>query len=264
MGICDQLPVTISSHASRKVAQVRNRISRSRRQNNRRSTDPQDLMYHEGVRELGQPRPTVQVGRLPFGESMEVRLPYVENFAISASGTSGLTAVGNTFYGNNMFDPRIQLGGHQPMQYDTLATVFSRYRVHRVEVCLTFSNPLYDGMWVGYRCRPNNNSTATAGQTLEFVQEMSNTAIAPLNNTGSQTVTFRFAFDIHAFLGITRAAAADVDYSGLMSGSVSPQAWPIIEPFALHSVSGEDSTVRVNIELIYHARLSDRLTVPQS
>lgn len=206
----------------------------------------------------------MQSGRLPFGESMEVRLPYVENFAISCSGTTGLTTTGNTFYGNNMFDPRVQLGGHQPMQYDTLATLFWRYRVHDVECTLTFTNPLYDGMWVGYRVRPNANTVVTNGQTLDYIQEMCNMEIAPLNNTGSQRVTFRFRFNIAKFLGVTEAMASDQSYVGSFSGAATPTTFPLIEPFAVHTVSGEDSTVRVNIELMYHALCSDRLTVAQS
>lgn len=195
---------------------------------------------------------------------MEVRLPYVENFAISCSGTTGLTTIANTFYGNNMYDPRIGIGGHQPMQYDTLSTLFVRYRVHEVECCITFSNPLYDGMWVGYRVRPDTNTVATAGQTLDYIQEMSSMDIAPLNNTGSQMKVFRFRLNITKFLGITEAMGSDLAYIGGFNGSPVPQAYPIIEPFALHTVSGEDSTVRCNVEIIYHALCGDRRTVAQS
>lgn len=242
---------------------LRTLVSRQRKRTAPR-TSSQDLQYHGGVRVLGPAQPQRQVGRLPFGESMEVRLPYVENFAISASGTTGLTTIANTFYGNNMFDPRVQLGGHQPMQYDTLSTLFWRYRVHDIECCITFSNPLYDGMWVGYRVRSNANSVATAGQTIDYIQEMSSSEIAPLNNTGSQRQVFRFKFNIAKFLGVSQIQSGDVNYTGSFNGSVVPLAFPIIEPFALHTVSGEDSTVRCNVELIYHALCSDRLTVAQS
>lgn len=195
---------------------------------------------------------------------MEVRLPYVENFAISCSGTTGLTTIANAFYGNNMYDPRIGIGGHQPMQYDTLSTLFVRYRVHDVECRITFSNPLYDGMWVGYRVRPDTNTVTTAGQSIDYIQEMSSMEIAPLNNTGSQTKVFQFRFNIAKFLGITEAMASDIAYVGGFNGSPVPLAYPIIEPFALHTVSGEDSTVRCNVEIIYHALCGDRRTVAQS
>lgn len=242
---------------------LRRIVSRSRK-SRRQRLDPQDMHFRGGVRVLGPAKPTVQEGRLPFGEAMEVRLPYVENFAISCPGTTGLTTTSYTYYGNNMFDPRFQLGGHQPMQFDVLALLYWRYRVHDLECCITFSNPLYDGMWVGYRVRPNANSVATNGQSLEYIQEMSNMEIAPLNNTGSQSVTFRFRLNLAHFFGITEAMASDQSYTGSFNGSATPTTYILVEPFAVHTVSGEDSTVRCNIELIYHARCSDRLTVAQS
>lgn len=255
----------ITQQPAKKVQKLRSTVSKSRKPKRiSEDSEHQDLQYHGGVRVLGPARPQRQMGRLPFGEAMEVRLPYVENFAISCSGTTGLTTIGYTFYGNNMYDPRIQVGGHQPMQYDTLATLYWRYRVHDLECCITFSNPLYDGMWVGYRVRPNANTVATAGQSLEYIQEMSNMEIAPLNNTGSQKQVFRFRLNIARFLGVTEAMASDQSYVGAFGGSVSPTTWPIVEPFALHTIAGEDSTVRCNIELIFHALASDRLTVAQS
>lgn len=205
-----------------------------------------------------------QVGRLPFGENMEVRLPYVENFAISCSGTTGLTTTQYTYKAGNMYDPRVEVGGKQPMQYDTLATLFTRYYVHDVECRLTFSNPLYDGMWVGYRVRSGLNTVLTSGQNIDYIQQMDNSELAPLNNTGSQATVFRFKFSLAHFNGVLDALQAQA--TGLFDGSTNPSfaAVPLIEPYALHTVSGEDSTVRCNIEIIYHARCSDRKTVPES
>lgn len=253
VGNCYSLPVN---------SRLRQIVSRNRKRGSRPSQ--QDFQYHGGVRDLAPPQVQKQYGRLPFGESMDVRLPYVENFAISCSGTTGLTTTSNTFYGNNMFDPRVQIGGHQPMQYDVLALLFFRYRVTAVECCITFSNPLFDGMWVGYRVRGNANGVLTSGQTLDYIQEMSNIEIAPLNNTGSQVQVFRFRFDIAKFMGITAVQAGDNAYVGSFTGTIAPSSFPLIEPFALHTVAGEDSTVRCNIELIYHARCSDRITTAQS
>lgn len=213
---------------------------------------------------LGRPPTSIQRGILPFGEAYEARLPYVENFAISCSGTSGLTTIGNTFYGNNLYDPRVQLGGHQPMQFDLLALAFRRYRVTAADIELTFSNPYYDGMWCGFRVRSHTNPIATAGQTLEYVQEMQDSVVAPINNTGSQTRVFKFRFRVDEVMGLTGPMSSDLAYTGSCDGASVPLAWPLIEPFAVHTVAAEDSTIRVNIRIVYHARFYDRQTVAQS
>lgn len=150
------------------------------------------------------------------------------------------------------------------MQFDLLALAFRRYRVHAVDVELTFSNPLYDGMWCGYRVRSHTNSVTTSGQSLEYIQEMQDVAIAPINNTGSQTRVFKFRFRVDQVMGLTGPMSSDLAYTGSCDGASNPLAWPLIEPFALHTVYGEDSTIRANIRIVYHTRFYDRQTVAQS
>lgn len=204
----------------------------------------------------------MQSGRLPFTDSYIARLPYVENSFITADGTTGLTSCGYTYRSGNMFDPRAELGGAQPMQYDLLSLVYLRYRVISCEVTVTFSNPSLDGMWVGVRVRPDSNPVATTGQPLDYVQEMDNTMIAPLNNTGSQTKAFKFNFRNRDILGMTEAQHSDVVYTGLFASGAGAGA--LIEPFASHTVSGENATVRYNVRIVYTAYCSERKTYPQS
>ncbi len=221
-------------------------------------------MMNRGVRTIGPPRVQRQRGRLPFDGALEARLPYVENFALTASGATALTTTTYTFYANNMYDPRIEVGGHQPMQYDLLALAFSRYFVHDVDVSIQFSNPTIDGMYVGYRVRQYENPVATSGQTLDYIQEMSNVAINGINDTGSQTVTYRFRINIADFMGIPRIGTrVDPTYSGEFDGGFVPTRPIYIEPFAL-STSGNDGSIRCNVTLNYHALCSGLRTVTQS
>lgn len=209
-------------------------------------------------------RPGLQVGRLPFGDSYICRLPYTENSFISASGTTGLTALGYTYRGNNMYDPRVQVGGNQPMQYDLLSLVYNQYIVLETHVELTFSNPSHDGMWVGYRVRSSTNPVATSGQTLSYIQEMDHTHARPLNNSGSQNATFRFAFRTATIIGVSELMVQDFQMSAPMAGTAGPGIEALIEPFAVHTISGEDAVVRYQVSVTYHARLFERKTYPES
>lgn len=205
---------------------------------------------------------TIQRGQLPFGRSFMARLPYVENYAITASGTTGLAALTYNFYTNNTYDPRYEAGGHQPMQYDFLAQAYERVWVHGVKVELTFSNPTYDGMYVGYRVRANTNTVGISGQTLDYVQEMRDSHISPLNNTGSQTKKYTFFISNPALFGLTKSQYRNIEYSHTTTGN--PGAYGLIEPFAFHTISGENSLIRVNIRLTYYCQFTNPITVAQS
>lgn len=203
-----------------------------------------------------------QKGYLPFAQKFMVRLPYVENYAISADGTTGLTSVQNTFSLNNLFDPRYNVGGHQPLQYDSISPAYERVWCWGAKVVLTFSNPTYDGMYVGYRVRGNTNSVVTTGQNLEYIQEMRESKIKPLNGSGSQTCQFKFYVDNPKVLGVTKGQYNNLEYSHPVNNNPAVLVW--LEPFALHSVSGETGVVRCNVNITYYAQMTNPISQAQS
>lgn len=218
---------------------------------------------NKGLVAIGAGRPTIQRGYLPFGTAYFAKLPYVENSYIEANGTTGLSSVGYTYAANNAYDPRYQTGGHQPLQYDILASHYERVWVWGCAVELTFSNPAYDGMWVGYRCRGNTNPIATTGQSLEHLQEMRESAIRPLNNTGSQKTTFKFWISNPRLLGITKAQYNNLEYSHTTGGN--PAVFNLIEPFAVHTVTGETvAPVRYNIKMTYYCQFTNPMSELQN
>lgn len=205
---------------------------------------------------------TRQVGYLPFNQAFEARLPYVENYFISADGSTGVTASGYSFWTNNLYDPRYETGGHQPLQYDTLTPLYERVFADKVDFEITFSNPSADGMYVGYRAVGFTNTVVTAGQSLEYIQEMGLTTIKPINNTGSQNVIFRGTVSTRQILGLTPAEYANLDYSHIVSGS--PASGAFIVPFAVNTIDATTAAVRVNIKLVYHAKFTNLKTAAQS
>lgn len=211
---------------------------------------------------VGNTRATVQRGYLPFGRAYFAKLPYVENFAITASGTTGLSAINYTFSANDSYDPRRQVGGHQPLQYDAMSVAYDRVWDHGCKVILEFSNPTADGLYVGYRVRSSENITTTAGQTIDWIQEMRESICCPINNTGSQTKKFSFYVPNYKVFGITKQQYANLEYSHPTTGTTA--GYVLIEPYAINTVAGDNTSVRVNIKLIYYSQFTNSQTLPQS
>lgn len=210
-----------------------------------------------------QVKTQTQKGYLPFGVRYNTRLPYVENFSIDAVGTGGASSIGNTFRANSMFDPRFQLGGHQPLQYDGMTAAYERVWVWGAKVVLTFSNPLHDGMWCGYRVRNSTNPVTTAGKNIEYIQEMRDSHVRPINNSGKQTQTFTFYVNNAKTLGISKAQYSDLDYSH-PTATGNPLVDVLIEPFAVHTVFEEESNIRVNIKITYFGQFTNPISATQS
>lgn len=210
-------------------------------------------------RTVARTLPGAQRGYLPFGRTYYARLPYVENSYIAATT---LSAVGYTYSANSVYDPRYQLGGSQPFQYDLLSTAYGRVWVHGAAVTLTFTNPTEDGMYCGYRVRGSGNLTTTAGHNIDYIQEMRDSHLSPINNSGKQTKTFKFYVNNPRVFGITKAQYANLEYSHTTVGNPVAHVW--IEPFAISTFTSSGAIIRYNMKITYYCQFTDSLTQPQS
>lgn len=208
------------------------------------------------VASLPKPTSAVQRGVSIFPVSYYVRLKYAENSFITASGTTALSTIGYTYSPNNTYDPRIQIGGKQPLEYDTMAGIYERVWDHAAKITLTFDNPTADGMYVGYRLRGPLNTTLTSGQNIDYLQTLQWTKMKPINNTGKQQVSFSLYIPNHQVMGITKQQYANLEYSH--TTTASPAAANFFEPFAFHTVSGENATVRYNIKITFYSQFTNK------
>lgn len=210
---------------------------------------------------FGAPSINFQQGRLPFSNMGMYRLPYSESYALTANGTTGLSAVGYTYRLNSVYDPRVDLGGGQPMQWDYLVGPFlnGRYWVRGAKFTVTFSNPDYDGMLVGFRIRASSNGTTTSGRSIAEVKEMDLTRSRWIHNTGNQTTSFSHYVRPWDIFGVTKSQYDNYEYSVGVTENPNQQIY--LEPFALHSVSGQEATIRVTVSIKYYIQLTNRTTV---
>lgn len=211
---------------------------------------------------IASSRPTIQRGYLPLGHTYWAKLPYVDNFAISADGTTGLSSTDLTYAANDPWDPQFSAGGHQPMQWDVMAAHYERVWCWGCHVTMTFSNPSADGMYVGYRCRNATDGVSTVNQTLSHIQEIRNCALRPINNTGSQVTTFKFYVSNPKLFGILKSQYSNITYSSTTNNH--PGAFNLIEPFAIHTVAGQTGVIRCNIKLIYHCQFTNPISEAQN
>jgi len=63
-----------------------------------------------------------------FPRKLRQTLVYCENFPVTLNATAYLTNW-HTFRCNGMYDPRFATGGHQPMGFDQLMAIYSKYTV---------------------------------------------------------------------------------------------------------------------------------------
>jgi hypothetical protein len=203
-----------------------------------------------------------QIGYLPFGLSYEARLPYSEDFTITGNGTAGTSATTYAYRANSCYDPRWEAGGLQPLQFDSVAPHYERWRVNRATVRVRFYNPTDDGVLVGVRVRANTNSVATAGQSISYLTELENVLMKPLSNSGSQVCEWEFDVDIRKMLGVSPAAFGNFEYSETASGAVSVPVF--VEPFVVDTVSGSTASARCTVKIVYHVRFTNKISQAQS
>lgn len=202
---------------------------------------------------------SVQTGRLPFTTTAFYKLPFSESFAISADGNTGVASTFYTYRLNSPFDPRAELGGGQPIQWDQVNPMYERYQVWGAKFTVTFSNPLYDGALVGFRVRSLVNPVTTAGRTVADLKQMELTKSRWIHNTGNQTTSFTVYIKPWEIFGITKTQYVNLEYSS--PDTQNPAVILVAEPFLLHSVASETNTIRCTVRITYYFQMMQKITV---
>lgn len=204
---------------------------------------------------------TRQKGQLPFGRRLVCHLPYSETTALSASNVTNLSSV-RSYRLNSLYAP--QSSTHQPYQYDQLTDLYSVYMVHGAKVSITFQNPDTDNVYVGYRIRSHTDTTTSSGKTLDYLNEMQDSHIVPIVNSGGQKRKFDFYIPIHKGLGITKQQYLNDRQSWCASTGASPsELWLDLVVLTLSSGVSSD-TVYSTTDIIYYAEFNGMVSPAQS
>lgn len=220
--------------------------------------DPSTTLYKRHSA-FGAPSFSIQTGRLPLSRGGFYRLPFSESFALSADGSIGTADTNYTYNLVSPYDPRFQIGGAQPIQWDTITPAYERYQVWGAKFTITFSNPLNDGAFIGFRVRSTLNPVATEGLTIAELKETDLTRSRFINNSGRQVESFTGYIKPWHIYGISKTQYVNLEYTA--QDTTTPIVGCLLEPFLLHTVFGEINTIRCTVRIVYFVQMMQGQTI---
>lgn len=194
-----------------------------------------------------------------FPQRLETSLVYAEQFSLSSATLSSLFGTEKSFRLNDLFDPDFSGVGHQPFGFDQVKQFYKNFLVKRCDVEVTFSDPSSDGLYVCCMGKNNTDTATVVGSAISTQIEKQISWVQPLNNTGSQRVTFRHTYDLPSMVGLTKPQyeASWAQYGAAVTST------PTVVPYftvalADPSSPSSASSVKVTIKLTYHTQFFSR------
>jgi len=201
-------------------------------------------------------------GPLPL--TYRSKLRYAETVAFT-TGTAGVIGTTNTWLLGSLFDPNYTGTGHQPMGFDQLAALYSKYRVDSCDITLLFNTlgSTADACCAFAVGAPGVSQVALAG-TVDRATESNTVSTCVLSPSGnSRTQTVKFHVDLAKVCGLTRAQyTADDKFQALISASPALSAFLEIGVGSYSGVAAEAVSCQVVID--FNASFFNRIELAQS
>jgi hypothetical protein len=193
---------------------------------------------------------------------MRTKLRYGDAFTLTC-GASGLYGTEQVYRMNSLYDPDLTSTGHQPYGFDTLATIYTNYKVHGFRAKLVFTDPSADGIYCAAQFQPQIGTTVT-GYTTDVIAERPGTWVGYLNNTGSQRVILDQYFPIWQLMGLTPSQFENQ----LAEYAAGVTANPTVTPYLRFAIAAADfsstPTCRVQVILEFDCEFYQRKSLAQS
>lgn len=162
-----------------------------------------------------------------------------------------------------LYDPEAAAGGHQPLGFDEMTTLYDHYNVLGATIKVRAVSGAADvgsgATMIG--CYINDDTTGVT--TYDELQEQGRAVSRLLTgNTANGIVHFRKSFDTKKYFGVN-----DIADSDKLKGSISanPTDGAYFAVFAQGMVSGSNpSTVYLNLEIEYTVKWTERRSLVQS
>lgn len=176
-------------------------------------------------------------------------------YAIGALA-SGSGAAEIVFSGNNLYDPNYSGGGHQPMFYDQLTTIYQRWRVtgSRITMKSNAGSNAIAYMWLG----PSIQTTgpATAGEAFEQPYYVSR---CTTGNAAKGEIKMSKAMSTKRIFGVKDISAPEYS-GGIASGPVHEWFWVI----GIQAVDNNNYNQYVTVKMTYYCQFEKRELMGQS
>lgn len=196
----------------------------------------------------------------PFPPRWRIKMVVSEQIALTASAVNTFGAE-RIYRLNTVFQPSFTTGALRPYGYTQMAALYQSFRVHGVNIDVTFSNPTEvegTGMTVGALLQNSQGTVTLAGQTYNSAAPSSASDLRQLNNTGTQIVRIQRKFTIPQVENITRQEwIANADY--VANTGANPAATPFLRLAVLNDVTLVQTSCTVLVNLTFDVEWYNRL-----
>lgn len=198
-----------------------------------------------------------RIGYSPMPQYKKTVLKYVETIDLSAT-TGGLTGTSNQFGLNCLFDPNLTGVGHQPMGFDQWAALYKMYHVHQVDIKIRPTEYATGFMYFVAQINNSQDTTAVTGIDFATANERSNCACVNVNADINENVIYK-SFRIADIEG---NSIIDDNYAATTSGN--PGNKPTLNIAAGRFDGGDTGTIKCTVELVFHVKFFQKLTLAPS
>ncbi len=178
-----------------------------------------------------------------FPDRVEQMLDY---WAVTRTTSGAVTYGDNIFAVNSLFDPDYTGSGHQPREFDTWSTIYSKYRVLEVLCEVDVRQRAAHGITVCVV--PNNSSTALT--ISDYPQELPRAVRLGITGSYQPTCRASIRIDPRAILGMTMAEFKGDDSTGALV-SASPAQTVFLHIFCAQL----DGTTLIDYEFTLRLRM---------
>lgn len=181
-------------------------------------------------------RAPLTISRPLIANVLRTQMCYTQYFGMVESA-SGIGA-SYSFRLNDLFDPDFTGTGQQPVAFDQLSTLYTRFRVLSVAVDVVYNNRAATGAVVGFF--PSSASTLPAAAVSWPAQPFSKHTIIANSAAGPAVGRLTSRFDIPTVLGMkSKEYLSDLDFTG------TPTSSPIRTPYLHAYIFWQSGTVAV-------------------
>lgn len=199
---------------------------------------------------------TSTYGGTPLPTAFKTSLRYSEGYTLNP----GLTTTALELIGANcLWDPNLNVGGHQPRGWDELISMYNHATVIGSKITCQFSNTDTSNPQIaGVALRPTTVGETDVnnyieGSHVKYVQ------LAPAGSGGSQkTISYPFS---NKYLNISKPMS-----SAILRNSVSsnPTEIAVFQPFAASAIGTDTSAVELLVTVEYAVVFTEPKPVTQS
>lgn len=187
----------------------------------------------------------IGTGLCPIPPRYPTKLHYFDIGTINAAST----LLGTYGYRlNGLFDPDFTGTGIQPLYFDQMAALYSKYRVYAVDVIVEMSNETEEtNMSIVVPSIANSIGTSpAAAATQRFAR---NLTLGPKSG-GFGIKTVRFRVDLAKIWGVDqRALHSEDDFAALTTGNPGNVVYLWL---ATRNIGSTATIVRYSVRLVYH------------